>query len=653
MTTQAVEPAAVEALHLRRLIEQQPACLLRVGIDGLLLAVNEAALKLLGGEALTQVLGSKLTKLIMPRQHEEWQEFAARVRDGVSGSIECDLNDLSGMRRTMLLQAVPLLDHADGVPSMILTARDISAPRRLEASLREREMSRELDDLQKELQQGFLEPAPGNLLDDRGASVQPVIVPAMADGAEYIQLRQTLTEQHEAALVLKEQQAEELLNTVRGELEQALAEHLRLTTLLDDREIGHQRMVAVHAAEQTQLQQRLTEEHQTALELKEREAQQLLERALGDLEEARAEHERLTALVNEREVVHQRALAAHAVEQGRIQQTLTEEHQEALRLNEREAQQQVSSVRTELEEARAEQQRLAISVDERAIIHQRTLAAHAAERAQLQQTLTEEHQAVLLLKEQEAQHVLEGVRAELEQAVAAYAGKQAQLQTLAEEHQLALLLKGREAQQLLNGVRAELEQARTEQQRLTILVDDRETAHQRAVSAHAAAHALAQAQLRQSLTEEHRRALLLKEREGKQRLEGTRSELEQALAAALVKQTELEKALADQRVELQTVEGNARILESLAAGGRVALAVGRELQTVVGALDARTQSLLVESALDAGNRHVIEALRVDALEAASLARQILQIQSEPQMIADASEAGTDPLRASGDAGTEP
>jgi hypothetical protein len=61
----------------------------------------------------------------------------------------------------------------------------------------------------------------------------------------------------------------------------------------------------------------------------------------------------------------------------------------------------------------------------------------------------------------------------------------------------------------------------------------------------------------------------------------------------------------------------------------------------------------VESALDAGNRHVIEALRVDAIEASSLARQILQIQSEPATIVDPSMGGTDRVRASGDAGTTP
>ena len=53
---------------------------------------------------------------------------------------------------------------------------------------------------------------------------------------------------------------------------------------------------------------------------------------------------------------------------------------------------------------------------------------------------------------------------------------------------------------------------------------------------------------------------------------------EQALAAAVASHAEIERVLAAQRLELQTVEENARNLERLAAAGRVALAVGRELR---------------------------------------------------------------------------
>jgi hypothetical protein len=86
--TAAQPQPAAETLHLRRFIEKQPACILRVGLDATLMAVNEAALGLVGAEQLAQVLGTKLTRFITPRQQDEWEEFASRVKDGASASIE-------------------------------------------------------------------------------------------------------------------------------------------------------------------------------------------------------------------------------------------------------------------------------------------------------------------------------------------------------------------------------------------------------------------------------------------------------------------------------------------------------------------------------------------------------------------------------------
>jgi hypothetical protein len=210
-------------------------------------------------------------------------------------------------------------------------------------------------------------------------------------------------------------------------------------------------------------------------------------------------------------------------------------------------------------------------LDEREIDHQRAVAAHAAERAQLQQTLAEEHQLAMLLKERDGRHLLDNVRIELERAIA-------------------------------------------DRQRFATTLDERD--------------------------------MMIADYAAK------RAEAEQSLAVAEARQTEIEKALADQRLELQTVEENAQNLERLAAAGRVALAVGRELETIVEAIDARTQHLLVECALDADNRHVFEALRVDAIDAASLTRQVLHIPVETPMISDSSKAGTSEGRSSDDAGRQ-
>src|SRR5206468_8197324 len=136
------------------------------------------------------------------------------------------------------------------------------------------------------------------------------------------QIRQALAEEHQAALLRKEQEARHLLDGVRSELDQARAEQQQLTTLLADREIGHERVLAAHAAERIQLQQTLADEHQLALLLKEREGRQLLESVRTELEQALAEQQRLTTLLDDREIGYQRAVAAHAAERAQLQQTL-------------------------------------------------------------------------------------------------------------------------------------------------------------------------------------------------------------------------------------------------------------------------------------------------------------------------------------------
>ena len=448
-----------EAVHLRRLIEKQPACVLRVGIDGLVLAANDAAVSLLGAEGLTQVLGTKLTERIIRRHHEQWEEFAARIREGTSSSIECDLTDLSGGRRTILLQGVPLLDHADGIPSMILAARDTSTYRRLETALREREVTLELGELQKQLDA------------------------------------------------------------------KAFAERRKSEASLAERNADHERTVAKLAAEWAQLRQTLAEEHQLALLAKEQEGQQRLDELRAELDQALAERQRLTALFDERET-----------ERAQLQQALAEEHQVALR---------------------AKEQELTILFEEREADHQRLLAKHEAERAQLQQTLEEEHQLTLLLKEREARQ--------------------------------------------LDDLRTELEQARADQQRLGMLLERRQAEYQGMVAD----------------------------------AEAGRVHAEQKLDAALSSHAQIEKALGDRQVELRSLDENARNLECLAAAGRAALEIGRELQTVVEAVDARTEHLLAQCSAEAAERHVIEALRDDAIGAASLARQIVQATAAAQRFNDA------------------
>jgi PAS domain S-box-containing protein len=214
-----------DAAHLLTLIEKQPSCLLRVGIDGRLLAANESALRLLGTGDLAQVLGRTLTERILPDHRDRWREFLTRVWEVGSGSIECDLTNVSGVQRTLLLQGVALHEHPDSNRSMLIGARDTSANRRLEESLQEDEASRVQE---YEAQRQQLE---------------------TAHAADRARLQQTLAEERQLALMLKEREGRQMLEGVRAELEQARAEHQRLATSLADREAEQQRLTAAHAVD--------------------------------------------------------------------------------------------------------------------------------------------------------------------------------------------------------------------------------------------------------------------------------------------------------------------------------------------------------------------------------------------------------------------
>jgi len=140
--TADVDPT-IEIERLRTLLEKQPSCLMRIGSDGKLLAVNEAALSLLGGRALVEVLGGMLTDRIHG-DGKAWSDFARRVSQAGSASTECEMSDLAGVRRAVIMQGVALPGHPDGVDSLLVAVRDVSTARRLQASLQEQEDLRRL-----------------------------------------------------------------------------------------------------------------------------------------------------------------------------------------------------------------------------------------------------------------------------------------------------------------------------------------------------------------------------------------------------------------------------------------------------------------------------------------------------------------------------
>src|SRR5712692_9610377 len=142
MAVPSAPAPSADALYLRRLLERQPACLIRVRLDGLLLACNDAALGLFGVGALRAILNTSLTDRIVAAERTTWQEFTTRCWANGAASLECHLVTPCDDARPVLVQGVALNDHPDGVDSLLLNLRDQSQTHRLEHSIRSAEIDR-------------------------------------------------------------------------------------------------------------------------------------------------------------------------------------------------------------------------------------------------------------------------------------------------------------------------------------------------------------------------------------------------------------------------------------------------------------------------------------------------------------------------------
>ncbi len=307
------ETQADEAAHLTRLIERQPACLIRVALDGVMLAANDAALALLGTDKLELVLGKKITEQVAPDHQDAWRDFAVRVWNTQSGSLECDMVDPAGTRRGVQMRGIALTDHPDTLHTILVVIRDMSATQRLEQALQEHEaMRRVVADLNAKLQQaGTAREQLQAALDQHDAAHKQAI-------AEQESERQQLTQvanQSQAALAQQKSESQRALLAMHSELERSLAEVRRLEEAMAQATADRRQLLAT-------LKQREAERQQTAPLLdNERAARQQAEAAI---EELREEHDQFEGMVKQREATRQRALAEHATARMQAEKSLAD-----------------------------------------------------------------------------------------------------------------------------------------------------------------------------------------------------------------------------------------------------------------------------------------------------------------------------------------
>ena len=302
-----VAPAA-EAAHLRRVLEKQPACLMRVGTDGLILAANDAALGLFAVQAPAEVLGGLMAKWIVAGQHAAWREFSRTVSAGISQSIECELTDATGTQRSVVFHGVPFVDHPDGIPSLILGARDASALRRLEIALQESEAIR---------QKLAAQPTP---LTIGNASIELKELQAKLNELETDRdrLERALSRLPQLEQLLT--QGKTHLQDLRLRLEEATSERNRLEALLTERETTNQQLWD----EQTELERAHADRQQ-------RELDELHAR----LQDANATRDAVASRLHAREIEYDKLVTEHAKLRSRLDEVISEKDQLVAQLADR------------------------------------------------------------------------------------------------------------------------------------------------------------------------------------------------------------------------------------------------------------------------------------------------------------------------------
>ena len=526
MTTDARVPSA-DALYLRRLLDRQPACLVRVRLDGVLLACSDAALGLFGVGTLGGILKTNLTDRLVPADRAKWQEFTTRVWAKGAGSLECHLLPDDGAR-PLGVQAIALKDHPDGVDSLLLSLRDQSQTQRLELSIQSAEAKR-VD--QEERQRA----ARDHVEETTIAEGRRLAALTDEHQAEHRQLTEALAaqtadrERREAKFVELEKRVEESQLAALGEEREHRARVAALEAALAAAHAAHATGASAHDDHPAQTGQQPPVSGEP-------NRQELAD--IARLKASAAEQARLRALVADHEIQRERIAAEHQAAIATLEQSLAVANQEAAGSGDQT--QTLAELRSQLAQALAEQSRLAARVEEHEGERDRVTAEHkkalAAQETGKLRTLVDyenrreqiaaEHRAAVAMLEQSLAVANQEAALGRDQSLQTLAELQSQLaQALAEQSRLAARVEEHEGQRDRTTADHQRALDDVETRKLRALIGDHEIQRERI----AAEHQAAVATIEQSLAVANQEAALGRE-QSRQTLAELRSQLAQAHA---------------------------------------------------------------------------------------------------------------------------
>ncbi|MBK7146549.1 MAG: PAS domain-containing protein [Xanthomonadales bacterium] len=122
--------------RLRAVIDSEPECVMQVSLDGALLDINPAGLRMIENEDLAAVRGYPVLELVHPGDRVAFVDLHLRASTGATGVLEFRLLGLRGGERWVESHSTPLRAEDGSVQAVLSITRDISASRAAAARLR-------------------------------------------------------------------------------------------------------------------------------------------------------------------------------------------------------------------------------------------------------------------------------------------------------------------------------------------------------------------------------------------------------------------------------------------------------------------------------------------------------------------------------------
>lgn len=118
--------------RLRTLFETSAECIKLIKIDGTLLAINTAGLKMLEADDEKAVVGHFVYDFVATEYREAFRQLTERVCHGQNGSLEFEIIGLQGTRLWVETRAVPFSNLSNGELVQLAISRDITEYKQIE-----------------------------------------------------------------------------------------------------------------------------------------------------------------------------------------------------------------------------------------------------------------------------------------------------------------------------------------------------------------------------------------------------------------------------------------------------------------------------------------------------------------------------------------